>query len=104
MELAENLIKENQNVTQKRRGRPRTDTEDNLDISSTSKTRKFDSSQPTNDVRKDKCDHFPGFDTKVHTSRCKTPGCKRKTHVFCVKCNVHLCLDGTSNCFFNFHH
>ncbi|XP_025407300.1 piggyBac transposable element-derived protein 3-like [Sipha flava] len=96
MELAENLIKENQIITPKRRGRPRADIEENLDVTSIFKARKVDSSQPTNDVRKDRFDHFPGFDTKGHTSRCKNPGCKRKTHVFCTKCDVHLCLDGTS--------
>ncbi|KAL4119390.1 hypothetical protein QTP88_012199 [Uroleucon formosanum] len=84
MELAENLIKENQNVTLKQKGSPRAATssaEENLDISSTSKLQKVDSNQPTNDVRKDKFDYFPGFDTKDHTSRCKNPMCKRKTHI-----------------------
>ncbi|XP_060846578.1 piggyBac transposable element-derived protein 3-like [Rhopalosiphum padi] len=103
MALAENLIKVGQNVPIKRRGRPRADTGDNNEVSTIPKVRKVDSSQPTDDVRKDKFDHFPEFDTKGHTSRCKNPGCKRKTHIFCIKCNIHLCLDGTSNCFYNFH-
>lgn len=103
MELAENLIKVGQNVPLKRRGRPRADTGDSHEVLTTPKVRKVDSSQPTDDVRKDKFDHFPEFDTKVHTSRCKNPGCKRKTHIFCIKCNIHLCIDGTSNCFYNFH-
>jgi hypothetical protein len=103
MELAENLIKENQNITPTRRGRPRTDTGENLDISIKPKARKVDSSQPSNDVRKDKFDHFPKFDTKENTSRCKNPGCNGKTHVFCTKCNIHLCFNSTNNCFFNFH-
>lgn len=54
MELAENLIKIHQNVTAKRRGRPRTDAEENLEILSTPRARKVDSSHPTNDVRKNK--------------------------------------------------
>jgi len=82
MTLSENLIKVGQNVPIKRRGRPRADTGDNNEVSTIPKVRKIDSSQPTDDVRKDKFDHFPEFDTKGPLRDAKILGVKEKRTYF----------------------
>lgn len=53
--------------------------------------------------RFDKFDHWPFFDDKPSRSLCKIKDCQNRTHVFCQKCQVHLCLNQTRNCFYQFH-
>lgn len=50
--------------------------------------------QPITEVRLDGIGHFPDFDSKpTHSqTRCKFPNCTGKTHIFCIKCKVHLCI------------
>lgn len=55
-------------------------------------------------LRYDKFDHFANHDGKLSASRCKYEKCNLKTHVYCVKCDVHLCFTTGRNCFFEFHH
>lgn len=59
--------------------------------------------RPPQEARYDGYKHFPEIDNKKDNSRCKMEGCKLKTHVFCKKCEVHLCLTKDRNCFFSFH-
>lgn len=55
------------------------------------------------DLRFDKFDHWAKIDDKNSRSRCKILGCNSITHVFCTKCNVHICFTRKRNCFFNYH-
>lgn len=61
---------------------------------------------PPDITRYDMKDHLPGFDKFKFSTKCKNPACnnKIKTHCFCTKCNVHLCLTKKRNCFYDFHH
>lgn len=59
--------------------------------------------KPTNSLRYDSKGHFPEFDKNDNATRCKNENCRFKTHLFCTKCNIHLCLTTSRNCFKNFH-
>lgn len=59
--------------------------------------------RPFREVQIDKVDHMPEMDDNKEATRCKNSNCKGKTHVFCIKCNVHLCFVKGRNCFKNFH-
>ena len=52
-------------------------------------------SLPEQDIRKYGVRYWPSF----HPTRgtCKYPGCTGKKHMYCLKCNVHLCYDGDNN-------
>ncbi|KAK4876306.1 hypothetical protein RN001_012728 [Aquatica leii] len=54
---------------------------------------------PVKEVRLDGIGHLPEFDDKsTHSqTRCKYPNCKGKTHTFCSKCKVHLCIQIKQN-------
>lgn len=54
-------------------------------------------------IRYDNISHLPGMEKCVEATRCKYEGCKFRSHVFCMKCNVHLCLQPDRNCFQLFH-
>lgn len=45
--------------------------------------------------------HLPDMSTKQ--MRCRYDGCRRKTTVACINCNIHLCLTANRNCFKEFH-
>ncbi|CAK9827646.1 hypothetical protein ANTRET_LOCUS5324 [Anthophora retusa] len=51
----------------------------------------------------DNVDHMPQIDNKKEATRCKLPLCKGRTHFYCDKCRVHLCLVKKRNCFERFH-
>lgn len=53
--------------------------------------------------RFDETNHWAFFDDKPSRSLCKIKDCHNLTHVFCQKCQVHLCLNQTRNCFHRFH-
>lgn len=53
--------------------------------------------------RFDKYNHWPDNDKMNSRSRCKLPKCNLVTHVFCTKCNVHLCFTKNRNCFRKYH-
>ncbi len=53
------------------------------------------------DVRRDGVDHFPTWEKRQRCKHCKeTP---HFSHVFCEKCNVHLCLNKDRNRFLAYH-
>lgn len=58
--------------------------------------------RPPKEVRYDAVLHLPQLDLKNNASRCKLPGCTGKSRIFCNKCDVHLCLNKTKNCFISF--
>lgn len=60
--------------------------------------------RPGHKLRYDGIDHFPCLDEKDSAAtRCKMEGCKLKSHYYCIKCKVHLCLKRNMNCFKTFH-
>lgn len=60
-------------------------------------------SMPYTEMRYDGHDHMPLVDEKKENTRCKLEMCKYKSHIYCSKCNVHLCIMKGRNCFANFH-
>uniref|UniRef100_A0A672KZ53 PiggyBac transposable element-derived protein domain-containing protein n=1 Tax=Sinocyclocheilus grahami TaxID=75366 RepID=A0A672KZ53_SINGR len=48
--------------------------------------------RPLPEVQYDMVDHMPNYYEKTEATRCKRPYCTGKTHVFCDKCNIHLCF------------
>ncbi|XP_022174122.1 piggyBac transposable element-derived protein 3-like [Myzus persicae] len=56
-------------------------------------------------VRYDRIYHMPQMDSLKNATKCKNPTCSRnnRTHFFCKKCNVHLCLTRDRNCFEEYH-
>ena len=56
--------------------------------------------KPLTDVRFDGVGHWPKYGARL---RCKEEGCNKKTHVYCQKCQMNLCLLKERNCFSTFH-
>lgn len=54
------------------------------------------------DVRYDGVEHFPRQTTNT-AQRCKMELCSRKSTYSCIKCQVYLCIDGKTDCFYRFH-
>uniref|UniRef100_A0A3Q1JQK9 PiggyBac transposable element-derived protein domain-containing protein n=1 Tax=Anabas testudineus TaxID=64144 RepID=A0A3Q1JQK9_ANATE len=52
------------------------------------------------DVIRDGIDHFPTWETRQRCKHCTG----HFSHVYCVKCSVHLCLNKDRNCFLAYHH
>lgn len=89
------LINVGKTASPRRRGRPGVN--ENVRITpKSSKINKVDSVRPSNNVRTDTVDHLADFDDKKIATRCKYTECKRRTHIFCSKCQIHLCLDSKS--------
>lgn len=59
--------------------------------------------RPPHELRYDQRSHFPKFDSKENPTRCKKENCGLRTHMYCVKCNVHLCISRDRDCFKDFH-
>jgi len=53
-------------------------------------------------IRYDKHNHWP-IQIDENAMRCKLPQCKRKSRFMCTKCNLCLCVIGSSGCFIKFH-
>jgi hypothetical protein len=53
-------------------------------------------------MRYDGVNHLP-----VHIAnegcRCKMPGCKKRSVIWCIKCKVYLCVKKGKSCFVEFH-
>lgn len=59
--------------------------------------------RPIDELKYDLVNHMPMHDKKSEGTRCKAQNCKYKSHFYCDKCNVHLCLNRDRNCFSDFH-
>jgi hypothetical protein len=110
--VAETLIMSN--MTPKKRGRPSGSPADSSACSraGSPSTSSFSPSgvkrlreefTSVREVRLDNVGHLAEFDEKKNATRCKNPKCRSKTHIYCVKCNVHLCIGNKKNCFRSYH-
>ena len=97
MSVSESLIKAGKKVP--KRGRP--SSSETLSEPPLKKRRNVDQVRPQSDVRFDQIGHFP--EVKNPRLYCKRLGCKGRTNVRCIKCNVNLCLNEKNNCFLQFH-
>lgn len=52
-------------------------------------------------MRYDGMQHLPKW--SENRLRCKLESCSVKSNIFCVKCNVHLCMNKNNNCFLEYH-
>lgn len=59
--------------------------------------------RPKRALRCDENGHWPLFDKKPSESLCKMKNCLNRTHVYCKKCDLHLCFNASRNCFYEFH-
>lgn len=59
--------------------------------------------RPDFSIRFDGKNHYPAKENWNNATRCKLEDCKMKSHVYCAKCKVHLCLEPERNCYLKFH-
>lgn len=98
LRLADNLINLGSSAVTKSRGRPSSSTPKN----SPQTKKKKKEPLPHEETRKDLIGHLPMYNN--NKLRCKKEGCGAKTHVYCKKCNVHLCfVVHKKNCFTDYH-
>lgn len=71
--------------------------------SSTASARARYQKLPRNSIRYDGNNHLPRLDSKKSATRCKNKDCDGRSHFFCVKCDVHLCIQKNRRCFEDFH-
>ena len=58
--------------------------------------------EPVDAVRLDGLNHWPD-NVASEQRRCKLPGCKKKSVIWCRKCRVYLCIKKDRNCFVLYH-
>ena len=107
LEVANVLIYANQKTTSANRGRP-TQSQRNTPESSPVSTKRLMEVRPLKEVQLDGVDHMPNHDGKKEATRCKmncltTQRTAGRTHFFCQKCKIHLCITKERNCFLAFH-
>lgn len=101
MHVSKSLIYKNKLVNVKKRGRP-SKSEGEITPDRKSKFRCCEK-RPIREIQHDNVDHMPQIDDKKEATRCKMSLCKGRTHFYCDKCRVHLCLVKERNCFERFH-
>jgi hypothetical protein len=67
------------------------------------KRRRIISALPRTPQRKSQAKHMPEIIPDKNSMRCRNVGCKKKTKIRCIACNVCLCLRAERNCFLEFH-
>lgn len=97
MEIGEVLIKQGNEISRRKVGRP---SKDDVPVQPSRKTTEV---RPLADVQFDNVNHMPEHTEVSLPGRCKNVGCKGKSRWICIKCKVHLCLQKNRNCFTNFH-
>ncbi|XP_068084155.1 piggyBac transposable element-derived protein 3-like [Anabrus simplex] len=98
MRIAESLVKAGKPQS-KKRGRPSCAESQPKSNPKRSK----EEQRPIPEVRQDLVDHMPHLDGNKEGKRCKNKLCNQKTHSYCDKCMVHLCIKKDRNCFVDFH-
>eukprot|EP00102_Acyrthosiphon_pisum_P022242 XP_016659452.1 PREDICTED: piggyBac transposable element-derived protein 3 isoform X3 [Acyrthosiphon pisum] len=102
--LASTLISVGSSVVtpSRKRGRPSSSNKIIVQPKPCKKNRLIDR-YPTDVMRKDNTGHYAYMDNLRDATFCKLEGCKKRTHMACKKCNVHLCITKTRNCFYDYH-
>jgi hypothetical protein len=95
MRVAESLINLGKPIQKTKRGRPSS--------SASPVIQERGEKRPAEEIQNDQTDHLPLIDDSKEATRCKNPGCKGRTHFYCHKCKVHLCLVKNRNCFVTFY-
>ncbi|XP_050046447.1 piggyBac transposable element-derived protein 3-like [Dermacentor andersoni] len=95
LSVVESLAKAGSPDLPRKRGRPSSSPLQPL------KRQNCTSQRPEYHVRYDQVGHWPLM--AEDQQRCKLEGCKGKPKTKCEKCNVHLCISSTKNCFKTFH-
>lgn len=105
LQLTEEIIKVGKPVTNKKKGRPSNEKANkNPDENMPQTKRSRYEQRPLQSVQTDSVDHLPTHDGKPEPTRCKNSTCgKYRSHFFCHKCKVHLCINQKRNCFYEFH-
>lgn len=99
-EISKALITVGKTVMSRKRGRPSLD-EDEGEMRV---RRGRNEVRPASELIYDTVDHIPQHDDKNEPTRCKQKDCgKFRSHWYCHKCKVHLCLTKIRNCFASFH-
>lgn len=98
MRLAESLVKMGKCNNLSKRGRPNKSSL--LPLVKRSKLNQ--EVRPISEIRYDMTDHMPFLDDNKEGKRCKN-NCNKRTHFYCDKCKVHLCLTKKKNCFASYH-
>lgn len=98
MELGECLL-----ATPKRKRSAVQETEEDEETEILPRPQNYRAPLPGEDKRLDGYDHFPTVDTLTTARFCRREGCKSRSRVRCLKCNVYLCLTKDQNCFLKFH-
>ncbi|XP_047510428.1 piggyBac transposable element-derived protein 3-like [Pieris napi] len=102
--VADSLLKMGLPLNNRKRGRPSSGSSSPISIPTFPQTRRRQvEMRPIPEVQYDTVDHLPEYDKKKEATRCKNPECKGKTHVYCLKCEIHLCFTSERNCFRIFH-
>ncbi|CAL4128409.1 unnamed protein product, partial [Meganyctiphanes norvegica] len=71
---------------------------------SNKKSRNYFHCSPGEDVRYDGIGHFPEWRNERQRCRyCSHNHSRAASHTFCIKCNVHLCINSRRNCFLDYH-
>ena len=98
--ISESLCKKQQ-VVSKRRGRPSSSSAVEGAYQRKRKIGHNTHPIPQKSIRMDNVDHFPLV--KEKRGRCRLPGCTSAPYIYCMKCEVYLCLDKNKNCYLAFH-
>lgn len=59
--------------------------------------------RPNHALRYDGKKHLPAKENRNNATRCKMENCTKKSHTYCTKCDVHLCLEPNRNCYLLYH-
>lgn len=103
IDVAESLIRVNKpNTPNRKRRRPSVQVKQVPEQTNT-KRNVVDSAPLNIDVRLDGTYHRALVDERKYATKCKHSTYKRRIRTLCSKCDVHLCLDRTSNCFDKYH-
>lgn len=100
LRLAECLVKVGKPVHQSKRGRPSSSTPE---VTMSKIPKRNEEIRPCPEVQHDSIDHLPHLDGSKEGKRCKNSKCNKKTHFFCDKCKIHLCIKKERNCFVMYH-